>query len=433
MLGAALAAECPGIGRGQLPSSSTCRHELKLVPDAAVAHLAALFSKATQLGMPPSLLVTRVRVPAKVAEPQAASQSRPIVVFRVLYRVWSSLIARQSLRHCASFFPESLVGSMPARSCRSLSLRQQAQIESALLDKRDLMGCSFDIVKCFNQLGWRPSEAMLVNVGLPSSIAACWRHLGKPSSFWNGAPEGDPLSVVVMCAVCYHHHMALRSYEVQHDSFVDNWSWMSPDAEELQRALSVSVRFLEGLRLPVDWNKSYCWAMARRLRAAWHQVARSITPDGIALRLVADAKNLGVCFQYDQRVRPLARARRFPEGRARLQRLKEQPRPLLEKARLIQMGVWSQCLYGLEGHLPSVAELKTLRSAASHALIGNNSSASPYLALATLSTALVDPQLYCLGAQLPALRALWEFDLGVANTVQQLASAETLPRRTSNL
>ena len=76
---------------------------------------------------------------------------------------------------------------------------------------------------------------------------------------FNGAPEGDPLSVAAMVAVCWHSHQHVRDYEVQHDSFVDNLSWSGHDPGQLQQALCASLDFLRCLRLPVDWGKSYCW------------------------------------------------------------------------------------------------------------------------------------------------------------------------------
>ena len=120
---------------------------------------------------------------------------------------------------------------------------------------------------------------------------------------------------------------------------------------------------------------------------------------------------------------------RLPEGRARLQRLRDQPRPFFEKAKLVQASVWAQCLYGLEGHVLSAHDFRSLRTLASVALVGPYASASPYLTLAAVTTRVQDPQLYCLEAQLRALRRMWAFDPGAAASIQFWASRPDVPRR----
>ena len=117
------------------------------------------------------------------------------------------------------------------------------------------------------------------------------------------------------------------------------------------------------------------------------------------------------------------------QGRARLQRLRDQPRPFFEKAKLVQASVWAQCLYGLEGHVLPAHDFRSLRTLASIALVGPCASASPYLTLAAVTTRVQDSELYCLEAQLRALRRMWAFDPGAATSIQFWASRPDVPRR----
>ena len=104
---------------------------------------------------------------------------------------------------------------MPNKACRDVSLRQQHGVEQALLTRVCRLGFSLDIVKCFNQIGWPTIETMLARLGVPPDIVSFWlgclRRLTRHSCFlgdlsdgivcYNGAPEGDPISVTALACV----------------------------------------------------------------------------------------------------------------------------------------------------------------------------------------------------------------------------------------
>ena len=50
---------------------------------------------------------------AKTAGAKTVGQYRPICVFSLFYRTWSSIRARQCLRHLMSIIPSSLMGNIP--------------------------------------------------------------------------------------------------------------------------------------------------------------------------------------------------------------------------------------------------------------------------------------------------------------------------------
>ena len=392
--------------------------ELKVLPDPAVELLAELFSKALQLGLPPHLLVASVSVLAKVANPQSISQSRPITVFSTIYRIWSSVAARQILHHWGNIFPRSVMGSMPGRSARDLSYEQQHVIERALLENRDLYGVSLDIIKCFNCIPWLPAFHMLERLGVPADLIQCWagalakvrrypafmNSLGPPITATTGVPEGDPLSVVAMAALCYCAAHLLDLEQVSFKTYVDNWSWQAGNPAHLQTATPAILDLLADLRLQVDWKKTYTWSTTKRGRTWLQGRGQDLFPTDLPVPVTVARAELGTPLQFSRTIDVATRNDRLQEGLDRLRRLAKQPRPLLERASIIQSSVWPATFWGAEGHCHSLAEVAMLRSAAAFAFIGEHKTMSPFLALGAVTNRVQDPQLFLVEQQLQQLR-----------------------------
>ncbi|CAE7620120.1 unnamed protein product, partial [Symbiodinium sp. KB8] len=353
--------------------------DLKLLPPEAVEVLQLIFERAVQVGMPAHMLQARVSVLAKVFAFDSIRQSRPITIYSTLYRVWSSCLTRKVLKEWAPHFPENIAGSLPGRSSRDLSYRQQHAIECALVHKRPRLGLSIDIVKCFNQLGWAPLYHMLHALGLPRDVLEFWfsclskmerrsaflGDLGPAIRCYNGAPEGDPFSVAAMAGLCFWAHNLCATDGVVFDSYVDNWAWSGESTTAVQAAVPKALRFLDSLRLPIDWKKSYLWATQRPDRLWWQKVRPHLFPPDCPVPLVCEAKDLGIAYKYDGRVHRVARNHRLEEGPQRLERLRQQPRSVLEKASLIQRGIWQSSPYNYrplqQVHGPATALAVTLQ------------------------------------------------------------------------
>ena len=396
--------------------------ELKLLPDTAIELLARLFEKALCLGVPPHLLIASISVLAKVALPESIGQSRPITVFSAIYRIWSSIAARQILKHWGNIFPRSIMGSMPGRSARDLSYQQQHVIERALLEGRDLYGLSLDIIKCFNCIPRQPALHMLKKLGVPSTLVECWMQalddvrkypvflhsLGSPMTSTTGVPEGDPLSVVAMAALCFCAAHLPSMGQVDFKTYVDNWSWQANSTSQLQSVAPEIFCFLADLKLQVDWKKTYTWSTSKKGRAWLQGKGQKMFPTDVHISVTAARVELGTPFQFSRTIHLDTRNSRLQEGQERLRRLAKQPRPLLERALIIQTSVWPSTFWGAEGHCHSCAEVAGLRSAAAYALIGEHKTMSPLLALGAVTDKVQDPQLFLVEQQLQQLRrALW--------------------------
>ena len=235
--------------------------DLKLLPDCALEILNAIFHRAAATSAPDTGWVL-----SKVLLPSGVHQSRPIVIFSCLYRVWASVTARQILQQWAPNFPQAISGSMPHRACRDVSYRQQWKIEASLLSSTPLLGLSIDIIKCFNQIGWAPAGVVLRKLGVPAVLVDFWLHClrqhtrstvfcGSMSTgivCHNGAPEGDPMSVVAMAGICYIANLACATQQVEFESYVDNWCWLSGSRPALAEVVPKALSFLECLALPIN-------------------------------------------------------------------------------------------------------------------------------------------------------------------------------------
>ena len=412
--------------------------DIKLLPGEAIDLLCQLFNTALPYGLPDHMLRTRVSVLAKTQEPSHIKQSRPITIFCTLYRVWASIVTRNLLRSWVGLFPPAVSGSVPGKSSRELSYKQQHWIELALISGNCRFGFSLDIIKCFNQLGWPPLRLLMMRLGMPAVLADFWLDglsrmqghscflsdlsPGIPSC--NGAPEGDPISVAALAVVCAFAESLCREPAVAFDTYVDNWSWSSLRSDAIERAVPKALGFLRALRLPVDWTKSYTWATSTRGRQWWRKAHDRVFPDGVVVPAVTAVRDLGVAFKFDGLAHAASRGARLQDGIERLEKLRHQPRSICLKASMIQRGVWPACLYGAEGHCFQLAELQKLRGRAARAVVGQHSVLSPFLALCTLSDVCQGPQVYCLDQQLQLLRRTCATEPDVALSILELASKQ---------
>ena len=214
---------------------------------------------------------------------------------------------------------------------------------------------------------------------------------------------------------------------IQGLGFSYNWSWTSFSSATIAKAVPIALRFLRDLSLPVDGKKSYAWATHRAGRVWWKCSLPQVF-EGLPVKLVHEARDLGVAFKFDALPHAASRRHRLQAGLDSIDRLRQQPRPVQEKAALLQRSVWPRCLYGAEGHLFTATELQLLRGRAARALIGQHKVLSPLLALAAVTTAVMDPQPYCLLRQLTALRRVHLVDPQLATSVLQVACSERTQR-----
>ena len=207
------------------PDGWTKMDLLHMPLDQTEALLDLLYAIECGRQWPPSLLVGIVHSLEKVPHASKVNQYRPITLFSVIYRCWSSIRSRQALRHLAQHAPTGCHGNVPNRSAAQVWLGIQAKIEAANHDEGTISGAIVDVVKCFNHLPRTPIMEVVSHLGLHPNIVSTWFRalqgmtrrfsirgsVGPPIKSTTGCAEGCGLSVVGMFAInclidCYMRH-----------------------------------------------------------------------------------------------------------------------------------------------------------------------------------------------------------------------------------
>ncbi|CAE7364605.1 ngoBIM, partial [Symbiodinium sp. CCMP2592] len=394
--------------------------ELKWLPDAPLQDLASIFQLCAKYGWPRHLARATVSTLAKIPLPMGMKHGRPITIFANLWRLWASGVATAVLRQWATWLPSGVMGSIPGRSVRDLSLSLELQVEQSLLSGDAFAGFSIDVIKCFNQLPRLPLRFLLGHLQIPETVLEPWfdfldschrlpvfhKCLGPPVLSTTGMPEGCPLSVLAQVAVCWAAQSRQSVFGAEMVSYVDNLTWTGRDQLAMAESITDAQAFCLSLKLPIDWTKSFAWATCSKLRRWLTGPAQSLIPQGCQLTIVHYAKDLGIAFKF-RRNNALNSARhRLEEGHRRLRALRNPAIPLFDKARILQTSVWPATLYGLESRLLSEDEVSKLRTGGCEALLGPRRSANPTLALSALTPRVSDPEVYLLCQALLALQRM---------------------------
>ena len=111
-----------------------------------------------------------------------ASQYRPLTVFSIVYRTWSSIRSKEALAYLSQFVSDHVTGNIPGKSCTDLWLNIQLHLEECEVDDAPTAGVVADLVKAFNLLPRIP----LLAIGLHLGVAQSSKPGQPPLSKWHG-------------------------------------------------------------------------------------------------------------------------------------------------------------------------------------------------------------------------------------------------------
>lgn len=356
--------------------------------------------KAVESGSrwPPQVATGFVTSLAKHLQAQAVDQFRPVTVYSIAYRLWSSHRAKEALRSVSKVVPCSVQGGLPNRQARAIWYEVAEALESAYLDGLPLHGIMLDLTKAFNMLPRYPVWAALTALRFPIGVMRAWvgfvssqvrrfrvrKSVGPGLDSCRGLPEGCALSVFGMVIVDWLLDEWLKRVHAQVvlQAFVDDWGVLFRAADMFQRVWRAILDFTELMDLTLDMKKTKLWSTATEARGQFRASDMGVT---------YAARNLGAHQNFTRHCWNSvlqARLKLMPEVWARL---KASLSPYKAKVRAVVMLGWPRALHGISVVHLGLSQFKLLRTGAMRGLRAERKGANPLLHLTT-NGFQVDPE-----------------------------------------
>lgn len=380
------------------------RQDLLSLPACAISPLLGLYEHLEQ-GQPwPTQLVQGfVNCLDKQRGDGGVDSYRPIVIYPLATRLWSTIRAKQALLSIGPFLPGGLHGGVPKKQAKSIWFQLAQRLESAHFLGESLLGVAVDIQRAFNNLPREPIFCAAVQLGLPRHLLVPWASflaqqsrrfklrgvVGSSIPSTSGFPEGCAWSVFAMAIADW---MLTRWLECQlaspHEAltFVDDWRIIFLDPNIFDEVWQVLLRFVSSLHLTLDLAKSYCWsAQAADRKKLLHRPVCSL----LAARDLGAHQNFSLkSGNRTLQVRLQAMADLWPKLRKSLA-------PYDAKLRVLCQLAWPRSLHAISVvHLGS-SHYATLRTGAMVGLGVNRIGANPVLRLMQHGV-LCDPEAWAI-------------------------------------
>ena len=292
-----------GVSRDDLVQADAC----------TLQSLVSMYQRAECDGSwPAQLLAGKVHSLAKTESASTAGQYRPITVFGLPYRVWSSIQSRHLLEWAEHWVDDSVFGNRRGRQASDLWHFLLQQIEQAYASDTPLCGVSADLEKCFNCIPRYPALCLAVLAGTPHQVTTAWagalsgmcRHFKVRDSFSDGfltstgLAEGCGLSVFGMLLVdhMFSCWMRLQAPSISTLSYVDDWQCYTWNPDFAVRQLELVESFADMLDLTVDRKKTFGWSTHAGVRSQLRDSGISVCHHAREL-----GGHFGVSKQYTNR------------------------------------------------------------------------------------------------------------------------------------
>ena len=410
-------------------------HDLKHMPRPVLQAFCDIFASAESDGGWPSQLVDgKVVSLAKVASPSSPSDFRPITVFSLLYRCWSSAQARRALTFLDSCLPDTLYGSRPGRHAAQIWTRMLWAIEESFVNQIPMTGAVADLAKAFNFLPRLVVMELAAHVGIPSRVLLAWTgaltqmkrrfqlrdSLSAGLRSVTGVPEGCGLSCVAMVLidVCFHCWMRVFFPLCTPVSFVDDWQLMTCNPTLLQGAVETMHRFADAMDLHLDERKAYAW---------------SICPNGRKLlrnqgfTVVLGGRNLGAHLQLARKHTNAALQDRVKGMGDFWPRLRLSACRYKTKIRALVASAWPKALHAVAATEVGDAVFHKLRTGAMKGLDADQAGTNAWLQLGLIEPCMVDPRCWAILQTFRCVRECGEHRYVRHMIASLVAGAETPP------
>ena len=409
-------------------------HDLKHMSRPIMKAFCDIFASAESNGVWPSQLVDgKVVSLAKVPAPSTPSDFRPITIFSLLYRCWSSHQARKALQCLHDSLPDTLYGSRPGRHAAQIWTRMLWTIEESFLSNIPMSGAVADLAKAFNYLPRVVVMELAAHMGLPGRVLLAWTGaltqmkrrfqlrdtLTEGLCSVTGVPEGCGLSCVAMVVIdaCFHKWMQVFFPLCSPVSFVDDWQVLTCSPTLLEGAVACMQKFADAMDLILDSRKAYAW---------------SICPSGRKLlrnqgfKVVLGGKNLGAHIQMARKHTNAAIHDRI-EGMAEVwPRLRLSACRYPSKIRALVASAWPKALHAIAAVQVAEASFHKLRTGAMRGLHADQAGANAWIQMGLIEQAWVDPQCWAILQTFRCIRECGD-DQYIKNTLVGLVNGGDQP------
>lgn len=363
-----------------------------------------MFAQSERTGLWPSQLVDgKVISLAKVAVPSSPADFRPITVFSLLYRVWSSHHSRHALAQMDQYLPDTLYGCRPGHYAAQVWAKLLWSIEHSFHHDVELTGLIADLQKAFNMIPRLVVFEIAGHFGLPGHMMLAWAgaisqmsrrfllrgslSVGVPSV--TGFPEGCGLSCVAMLLIDFAFH---RWQEVFFPlctalSYVDDWQLLCPHSSLMEGAMFSLEKFVHAVDLQIDERKTSTWSLSadgrQRLR-------------GQGFTVVLAAKNLGAHVQVSKKHTNASLMDRICSLGEVWPRLKLSACRYHTKVRALLVAAWPKALHAVATTTVSDASFHSLRTGAMRGLDAEGAGCNAWVHFGMIEHPLVDPQVWAI-------------------------------------
>ena len=376
--------------------------DLKRMPEPVLQAFCDMYAASETTGQWPSQLVEgKVVSLAKVVTPGAPNDFRPITVFGLLYRVWSSFHARRALQCLDPLLPDSLYGSRPGRYAAQVWAKLLWCIEHSFCHALDLSGLVADLQKAFNLLPRVAVFEIAAHMGLPGNMMVAWagalsqmkrRFLlrgtltkGIPSV--TGFPEGCGLSCVAMLVLDLAFHTWHQVYFplCTPISYVDDWQLICPNSAFIAGAKQCLDRFVQAVDLQLDSKKTYAWSITDKGR-------QNLRKGGF--KVLLSAKNLGAHVQMSKRHTNASLLERIHSMTDLWPRLRMSACRYATKIRALLVAAWPRALHAVASTSVGDAVFHSLRTGAMKGISADGAGCNAWIHLGLVEHPLADPQFW---------------------------------------
>lgn len=350
---------------------------------------------------PKSVITGLVFSLEKVCNASKVGQYRPITIFSLIYRVWSSIRARSCLQHLAKLAPARCFGNLPHKAAMQVWLQIQSLIETAQADGSKASGCMVDVIKCFNHLPRIPIFEICAHLGVPSKILRGWSNAlcrmerrfsirgstGPALRSTTGCAEGCALSVVGMLAIniLVDTWLQHKAPQCKLWSYVDNLEITTIDAATTVNGLQALDRIMKALDLSLDPTKTFCWSTDARERKILKELEQEVR---------MWARDLGGHVQYSRQATNSVITDRIKAFRDRWGSFARSHAPHRHKIKALKMVAWPNVLHGITSIHLGEDHYEELRTGAMRGL--TLEAYAPPIQLSLVEHPSVDPAFHAL-------------------------------------